>query len=132
MLSLTEIITYMPGSLFVLGGVMLLFIFALLFFSDNDTFGGITFALISFVLGLFIIVSTINSSMEYKTITPCAIADGLVVDTSDTMYNAAPDVMIKLHLNQTTNVTVLHQWLAPHGIITETCGSACSTYAANC
>lgn len=131
MLSLNEIITYSPLVLIILGGVIGLLMLTI-FWNLNHDAGSIPFAFVSIVLGIFVIATIVNSSIEYKTITPCAIADGLVADMSDTIYAASPDIMIKMHLNQTTNVTIFNQFLAPRGLITDTSGSACPPHATGC
>ena len=74
----------------------------------------------------------INSNIISTTITPCSISGNLVADTSDTIYSATPEYMIKLHINETKNILVYQMYLNNIPKIVHVAGSGCPSTISGC
>jgi hypothetical protein len=139
MLTFSEIIAYALSPLiFGLIGIVALFAGNGLLYRDRNNpkkeFGDYLGCGIVIVGGaIFLLMSgtlIIGSSVTAATITPCNIGMTsqsylLIADTSENLYEVNPELAMRLHLNQTRDITVLNLAFGSHPRIVDVSGSYC-------
>lgn len=72
---------------------------------DSPTFLALIIGTALTCIAVYVII---EGSLTTVAITPCSISGNFVAVTNEDIYYAEDSVMVKLHLNQTRDVVVLH------------------------
>jgi len=125
MLTFIEMINYNIMYLFLLVFAVGLLIFSLIFLIKTKTpIGRQEIILISIccIIIVFLGVIITNTTVTTQLITPCSIYVGFVADADGNLYYTLDEeLLIKLNVNQTSDVKLLHGFMSRYPKIVGVC-----------